>query len=76
VQSSPKYRVAGAPEKRHVDALLGAASTVLLRAAAAPNPLAKQVLLNVYNAAVQSLVTPGWLTADQAATLASLSAAI
>ncbi len=38
--------------------------------------IGQQALLKIYDAAVQSLVTPGWLTAGQAATLASLYAAL
>ena len=78
VRSSPKYQAANAITKLVVRAaVISVASSALLNlAAASTKPTTKMALLNAYKSAVQSLVTSGWLTASQAATLITLSAAM
>ncbi len=77
VRSSEKYRGAKPITKLLVAAVISVASSALLNlAAASTKPTTKMALLNAYKSAVQSLVTSGWLTASQAATLITLSAAM
>jgi hypothetical protein len=77
VQSSPKYQAANAITKLVVSAAIGVASKALLDVAAnASRPTVKAALLKAYDAAVQGLVSAGWLSATQATTLQSLAGAL
>ena len=76
VQGSAKYKSANAATKLVVNVLVTAVSTALLALAANARPTAKAALLKTYTAAVQALVTAGYLTAAQATSLDNLASGI
>ena len=69
IQSSAKYAALSPAQKQVVNALANAATQILTAITPKLSPLAKAALENSYKSAVQSLVTQGWLTSGQGATL-------
>ena len=76
VQGSAKYQALKPVPKAAVDVLVTAACNFLLNIGPNTAPALKTQFINAYKAAVQGLVAPGWLTANQAATLKTLANAI
>ena len=72
VQSSAKYAALSPQQKQIVTALATGAGQILAAIVPKLSPAAKAQLETAYIAAVQSLLTQGWLTAAQAATLDTL----
>ena len=67
---------AEAGQKAAVDALVTVTCNFLLNIGPTTAPALKTQFINAYKAAITALVAPGWLTANQAATLKTLANAI
>lgn len=76
VQTSANYQRLGPAARRLVDALVTSATAFLTRFGPNALPAFKAQFIDAYQAAVQTLVTPGWLTQAQADTLAVLADAL
>jgi hypothetical protein len=73
VQGSAKYKSSNVLTKLVVSGLVSAVTSIELQLTPRVPPATKTKLLNAYNSAVQALVSGGWLTAGQAATLIGLT---
>jgi hypothetical protein len=73
VQGSAKYKSSSVLTRLVVNALVSVVTTVELQLTPKVSPAARTALLNAYASQVQSLVSGGWLTASQAATLIGLA---
>jgi hypothetical protein len=76
VQDSSAYRALRPAQRLAVDRLLAALSRSLSDLTPRLTPAQRRVLIRAYQAGVAALVGPGWLTAEQAATLQRLAGAL
>ena len=76
VRGSAKYQSSTALTRLLVSAIVVIATNALLDFTPSQTPAAKARLVSAYKQAVQSLVSAGWLTASQAATLTGLADAL
>jgi len=76
VQGSPQYAKLSAKQKQTVDALAAGLCTTLGQIVPRLTATQKAALVSAYRKGVDGLVTTGWLTTDQAATLKKFAAAL
>ncbi len=76
VQGSAKYKSSNVLTKLVVSVLVSAVTSIELQLTPKVSPAAKAALLKAYASSVQTLVSGGWLTASQAATLIGLAGAL
>jgi hypothetical protein len=76
VQGSTAYAALRPAQRAVVDALTAALSRGLQALVPRLTPAQRRVVIRAYQAGVGALVAPGWLTADQAATLQRLADAL
>ena len=76
VTGSAKYQSSGTLTRVVVAALVSVASNALLDFIPSANPAVRAKLVATYKQTVQALVSGGWLTVSQAATLTGLASAI
>jgi hypothetical protein len=76
VQGSAAYRALRPAQRAVVDQLAAALSRGLQALVPRLSPAQRQAVIRLYQAGVGALVAPGWLTADQAATLQRLANAL
>lgn len=76
VQGSAKYQSSGLLTRVLVAVLTSTACNIVLGLAPSAKPAVKSALISAYAKSVQGLVTPGWLTAGQAASLTGLASSI
>jgi Tol biopolymer transport system component len=76
LQASPRYAALNSWQKATLTSLANAICQRLPSGIALLSPPQKTALLNAYGAALQALVTTGWLTQGQANTLRRLASAI
>jgi len=76
VQGSARYQALGPAARRLVDLSVAAACAYLTSIGPQTHPAEKAAFINAYKAAVKALAQAGWLTQNQAATLATFADAL
>jgi hypothetical protein len=76
VQGSAKYKSASTLTKLVVNVLVSVVTSIELQLTPKASPAVKATLLKAYASSAQSLVSGGWLTASQAASLIGLAGAL
>ena len=76
VQGSAKYKSSNPLTRLVVNLVVSVVTSIELQLASKVSPAAKTALLKAYASSVQSLVSGGWLTSTQAASLTALAGAL